>query len=552
MSIWDAPEPGADPRRPAAAALLGALCALLAGCGADTPPAGEPRVAQATAVAAPDRGRLVRSLALDPESLDPHRAESLQAGHVLRELFEGLVAEDAEGRPIPGAALAWSHDPEWRLWRFELRPEARWSDGRPLTAADWVASFRRALDPATGSRSARLLEPIRHAAAVRRGEAPPEALGVVAEGPLRLRIELEHPLPGLPALLALPIAFPVRLSAASAAPLGNGPFVLAERVPGSHLRLIPNPHFHAAAEVAIGELVYLPIEQASAGLARYRAGELDWLDELPATAAAALPPELAPELVVLPVLGTYYFGLNTTRPPLADPRVRLALALALDRDAIASLLGVPGRAAVTLVPPGVPEHRPQPPPWTGEPLAARQRRAQALLAAAGYGPGRPLRFELRHNTGEDHRRIAIAAAASWSRALPVEVRLHHEEFRSFLATRRRRETEMFRAGWVADLPDPLDFLALFRSGDPRNDCGFADPEFDALLARAEGEADPRRRAEWLAHAERRLLEAAPVIPVYHYVSRRLIRPWVRGWRPNPLDRHPSRWLRIEGRPAAAR
>lgn len=497
---------------------------------------------------------LRRSLALEPESLDPHRAESLQAGHVLRDLFEGLVTEDAAGGLIAGAAEAWQMEEDGRVLLFRLRPGLRWADGSPLRAADWVQSFQRALTPGTAAPQAMLLRPIRHAGAIIAGTLPPEALGVVALDERSLRIELERPTPGFLPLLAHPIAFPVRLRLNEDGdvvrlPVGNGPFRLAERILGSHLRLLKNPYYHAASEVRLEEVLYFPIERNQAVLARYRAGDIDWADEVPAAEVTALASEFPGELVVLPYLGTYFFGLNCTRPPFSDIRVRRALAMSLDSGKIAgAVLSIPERAARSFVPPDLKGYRPSLPDWSGITESERLALARQLLAEAGYGPHAPLRFELRFNTGDDHRRIALAAAALWQERLPVAVRLHHEEFRVFLDQRRRRQTEMFRAGWVADRADPSDFLELFRSDSPRNDTGFANPRYDQLLTAAAETSDAARRIALLAAAERLLLDEAVVIPLFHYASRRLIRPWVRGWQPNPLNRHPSRWLWIAEHP----
>lgn len=477
---------------------------------------------------------------------------------MLRDLFEGLVAEDPAGRLIPGAASSWEVEDGGRAYLFRLRPGARWSDGAPLRAADWVQSFRRAVAPETGARYAALLRPILHAEAILAGRLPPEALGVHASGEDLLRIELERPTPSFLSRLTHPIAFPVRLKRDEHGeplriPVGNGPFMLVERVLNSHLRLLKNPHYHAAAEVRLREVLYLPIERSQATLARYRTNDIDWADEIPATEAAALAAEFPGELLVLPYLGTYYFGLNASRPPFSDPRVRRALAMSLDSRRLSSAaLFAPRQAAYSFVPPTLEAYSPPRPSWAGLADEERLALARRLLAEAGYGEQRPLRFELRFNTGEDHRRIALAASALWREHLPVRVELHHEEFRVFLENRRRRATEMFRAGWVADLPDPADFLENFRSDSPRNDTAFSDPRFDRLLEAAATEPDEARRLALLGEAESILLEEAVVIPLFHYASRRLIRPWVRGWQPNPLDRHPSRWLWISAHPSPTR
>ncbi|MEQ1439425.1 peptide ABC transporter substrate-binding protein [Fontimonas sp. SYSU GA230001] len=492
----------------------------------------------------------------EPETLDPQRAEGVSAGNVLRDLFEGLTAIGADGRPRPAAASGWTISADGRLYTFRLRDHARWSNGDALTADDFVTGLRRAVTPATGAPSAQLLRPIRHAAAIADGRLPPEQLAVRALDAQTLQIELEAPATYLLGVLAQPLAFPVhapslrRHGDGFARPgrlVGNGAYRLEDWVVQSHIDLVRNPHYWNAARTAIERVRYLTTEDLHSEYKRYRAGELDITYEIPPGQAERIRRELPGQLRVAPYLGVYFYGLNLTRAPFRGrPQLRQALSMVIDRELIATrVLGGLALPAHGWVPPGTAGHEPQRPAWADWPYERRVAEARALYHAAGYTQAAPLDVEIRYNTHESHRRVATVIAAMWKQTLGVRAHLHNEEFKVFLYNRRlRRDTQVFRAAWMADFNDPLSFLGILHSAHGKNDSGWSDPSYDTLLERASAMVDPGQRAPLLAQAEAKILAEVPVIPIYFYVSKHLVSPRVRGWTDNVLDYHYSKDLSL--------
>lgn len=502
----------------------------------------------AIVVAAPAR-TLERGNGPEPDSLDPQRAQGLSAQQVLRDLYEGLLRDDAEGRLVPGAAASFEVLDGGREYRFTLRADARYSDGAAVTAQDFAYAFARALDPATAAPSAALLLPIAGAAGRLRGEAGP--LGVQALDASTLVIRLAAPRSDFLRRLALPLAMPVRRAEIEAHGMawtrpgrlvGNGAYRLREWTPQSTLTLERNPHYRRAAEVAIDSVRYHVTEDASAERKRFLAGELHLTETLPPGQLERLRARHAGELVVAPAYATFYLGYNLRQRKLADPRLRAALSLAIDRAVLVQHISGNGESpAWSLIPPGAGAGARM--AEAGLAAAARERRARELYAAAGHSRERPLQLELRYNTSLANRRIGLAVAAMWQQVLGVDVRLRNEEWKVFVQTRRAGVlTEVFRGGWFADYVDPLNFLEPLRADSALNTLGWRDPEFDALLDLAAADPGPER-ARILAAAEQRLLDAHALIPLFHYSSKHLVSRELCGFRAHPLDHHPSEFLR---------
>ena len=467
-----------------------------------------------------------RGLGPSPDTLDIHRAQGLSAFNLLRDLHEGLLTRDAAGRPMPGIARAWTVEDDARRWRFDLDPQARWSDGRAIVAADFVRGFERARDPATASPTAGWLEPI---SAIRALDAR------------QLEIELHRPLPWFEELLTLPVTFPWP---GEGRDVYSGPFRLVERVPGSVFRLARNTHYREADRVAPGGVTWHVTEDPSAELARFRAGELHATETVPPGRIDWLREQLGDALHISPYLGSFYLVFNLRQAKFADPRVRQALALAIDRRLLTErVLGAGELPAERLVPPGLPGWPDVAP--EGLDLDARLARARALLREAGHGRGNPLEVELRFNSSLAHRRLAVAVAAMWKQHLGVRTRLINEEWKVFVTNRRHgRITEIVRGGWIADWADPAHFLDNFHSDSPLNYAFLSDPDLDRLLEAARSQRGPGRTAT-LVEAEQRLLDRHAIIPLYYYVSRHLVDPDLRGWQDNVMDIHLSRWLDLE-------
>lgn len=508
--------------------------------------------------------RLERGNGPEPSTLDAHRCPEVACANILRDLYEGLVTEDAQGRLVPGMATRWEASDDGLRWTFHLADGLRWSNGEPLTDADIVASFRRAFAPATAAPFATHFDAIANAGAVQRGALPPDRLGVAAPGDGTIVFTLTRSA-DLPRLLTLPLAWPVHLpsvathGARHTRPgnlVGNGAYRLVDWLPQATLTVARNPHYPRPP--AIDEVRFHVTEDAASELKRYEAGGLHITETLPPQPLPALRARFGSQLRISPYLGSFWLGMNTTRPPLRDaPGVREALSLAIDRGILTRhVTGLGEQPAWGIVPPGVGGYVPAALPWRdGAPRdgggtwdqAAREARARVLYAQAGYSDARPLEIEIRYNTSTPHRRLALAVAAMWREVLGARVTLRNEEWKVFVGTRRQRVvTQVFRGGWIADVDDPRNFLALFRKDDAANWSGVDDSDFERLMAAADAASTLEARARLLQQAEARVLALHAVIPVYTYTSKHLVRPEVRGFEANALDRHPSRFLSLEG------
>ncbi len=504
-------------------------------------------------------GRVLnRGLGAEPESLDPHRSRSSEAGDVQRDLGEGLTGYTADGRLEPRAAGDWQVSEDGLEYRFFLRPEARWSNGDPVTAEDFVYSFRRLVDPATAAFYSQSIIDVENAAAIVAGEKPLAALAVVAAGEHELVIRLRRPTPYFLALLTHPSMFPVHRPSiekhgdAHARPgnlVSNGAYRLVAWDLGSVIELERNPHYWNDEATAIDRVRYLLVPEAQVELNRYRAGELHITDQVPLESFAQVRAERPDELRVAPYLSIYYYGLNLERPPFRDnPELRRALSMAIDREVLTELILGRGEApAWGWVPPGVDSYEGQRFAYADMDRDERHAAALAAFEAAGYSRGQPLEVEIRYNTSETHQRIALAIQSMWRDVLGVEATLINEEFHVLLSNMRAMEvTEVFRSSWSGDYNDAHTFLDVLRSDASSNMTGYASDEYDALLARAAEQTDPDVRRRYLQDAERLLLRDHPVIPIYFIVSKHLVSPTVRGWEDNVLDYHYSQHLSLAG------
>ncbi|MCS6818080.1 MAG: peptide ABC transporter substrate-binding protein [Blastocatellia bacterium] len=546
----------------------------------------------------------------DPASLDPHRAPGSVEEQILINLFEGLTEYDPVTLdPIPAVAEAWEVNERATRFRFRLRRSARWSNGRPVTAWDFVYSWRRALAPETASPNAYLLYYIRNAEAyntgkvkvrdrrtgrfltdalgrelmlapeelerIRRGDVPPEArhlhelrrrlsahsweavtlsaadVGVRALDDVTLEVEMEASTAFFLKLTAIGVYRPVprevveRYGRAWTRPehiVSNGPFRLVEFTPGRRVVLEKNPLYWDAARVRLQRAIFYPYDEATTLLNLYKAGELDVL------VSGLLPPYALRRLrqkqdyVSGPYLLSYFLLVNVRRSPLSDRRVRRALALAIDRERLCRrLLAAGQQPSGTFTPSDFQGAYPRPSGIGYDPERARQ-----LLAAAGYPEGRGLRFRFLYNTGALHAQIAEALQADWRRIFPfIRVELVNQEWQVYLNTVRLGEFDIARRSFSADFSDPTSFLDSMLSTSPNNPTGWANPEYDRLVQQANAEPDVRQRMALLARAEEVLLDDLPIIPIYSSVTSFLLKPYVRGWYANVLDRHPLKFVAIE-------
>ena len=507
---------------------------------------------------------LERALSTEPESLDPQKSRSVEAADVLRDIGEGLVTYDAAGELVPGTAESWEIAGDGLTYTFRIRPEARWSNGDPVTAADFVFGLQLLIDPATAAFYAAELSSVVNAAAVIAGEVAPTELGVSAPDERTFVISLVRPTPYLLSLLTHPSTFPVHRGsverhgeafARTGNLLSNGAYVLVGREPGAILELHRNTHYWNDAETSIDVVRHHVVTQELAQFQRYRAGELHLTSTVPPENFGQIRLEYGDELRIAPTLGVYYYGFNLTKPPFAgNPELRQALSMAIDREVLVEAITGRGEApAYSWVPPGVRNYEPVQLPYAGLSRQERTAIAQSLYRKAGYSKENPLRFELRYNTSDTHQKIALAMQAMWRTVLGAEAAIVNVEFQVLLDQMREREiTEAFRASWFGDYNDANSFLAIMRSDSAANIPGYSNLEFDALMRSAGEQLDLDRRRLYLEEAERVLLADHAVIPLYFYVSKHLVKPAVRGWQDNILNYHYSQHLSLDGAEQDAR
>ena len=505
---------------------------------------------------APTVATLNRGLVSDPESIDPHKARSTQAAEVLRDIGEGLITYSANAELVGGVAESWEISEDGLIYTFKLRDNARWSNGDPVTAEDFVYSLRRLVDPATAAFYASAIAGIVNTTAIVAGELPPEELGASAPDSQTLVLTLEQPTPYLLSLLTHPSTFPVHRASVEqfgddfTRPenlLSNGAYKLESREAASVLRLRRNELYWNNAATSIDAVDYHVITQEMTELNRFRAGELDITGSVAADSFATVREQYADELHVTPYLGVYYYGFNLSKPPFKDnPRLRQALSMAIDREALVEKVTGRGEvAAYSWVPPGVNNYEPIRFSYADMSQDERNATARRLYREAGYSDDNPAQIEIRFNTADIQRRIALAIQSMWAETLGVETTLVNEEFQVLLANMREAEiTQVFRSSWIGDYNDAHTFLSILQSDSPANMPRFVNELFDQRMRDAAAQTDLHKRRLYLEEAERVLLREHPVIPLYYYVSSHLVSPRVQGWGDNILDYHYSQHLSL--------
>ena len=505
-----------------ASALVGSLALAIAGC-------------TGTTSSTESTFRLV--LSNEPPTLDWSLATDSVSITVIENLMDGLTRFDDELRAVPAIASSWDVSDGGRRYVFHLRPGVTWSDGRPVTAADFEYAWKRLLDPRTAAQYAYFLYPIANAKAYNTGKLTDASIvGVRARSDSELEVLLEEPLVYFPSLTTFMVTFPQRRDLIERHGdrwtdpghlVTNGPFRLREWRHEYRLVLEANSGYYGGRPRVDRVNMYV-VNERTTELTLYQTGDLDY---------AQLPPEAiptfegTPEHRRLPILRGYYVGFNVAKPPFTDPRVRRAFALAIDREEFPKILRGGELAARSWVPPGMPGYEPD----VG--LGYDPQRAIALLAEAGYPEGRGLpAVEYVYNTGPVNTLIAENLQAQWKRALGIDVRLDNVEWKVYLKRLEQDAPPMFRLGWGADYPDPDNFLALFTADSGNNHTRWANQGYDDLVARAASEPDPGRRLAMYREAQRILTELdVPIVPLFTHSQNILVKPWVRGFDLNAME-----------------
>ncbi len=487
-------------------------------------------------------------------TLDPGLIEDVDSSHIARQLFEGLYNQDPEGNIVPGVALDHTVSEDGLTYTFNLRPEARWSNGEPVTANDFVYAWRRAADPATASPYSWYIDLMKVAGAseIVAGQAAPDTLGVRAVDDNTLEVTLTQPIPYFPQMVTHTTTFPVLQSnleefgdqwTQPGNMVGNGAYTLSERVPQERTVLTRNENYWDNANTIIEQVNFLVINDETQALTRYLADELDATD-VPIGQFPRLSQERPDEVHAVPLLCTYYYAVNlrdNAPAALLDVRVREALNLAIDRDVIATnILGAGQRPAYTLTHWATAGWEVPELPVATMTQEERNARAQELLAEAGYGPeGEPLTFEIIYNTDQAHQQLAVAIGQMWKQTLGIDTTLANQEWQTFLDTRRDGNFEIARAAWCADYNEASTFLDLMTSNNESNDPRYESPEYDALIEQSRTAEDPLPLYQ---QAEQLLATDMPILPIYFYSKDFLLDAAIKGY---PFENAQENWYARE-------
>lgn len=524
-------------------ALALSLAALTA-CGGDKPADKDTHAAAATSGEMAESQELTINNGAEPESLDPHKISGVPESNIIRQIMVGLTSTDPDGNTMPGMAESWE-SADNKVWTFKLR-DANWSNGDPVTAEDFVYSLQRVLTPETASPYASYLADAKvvNAQDIIDGKAEPSTLGVKAIDEKTLEITLSEPVPYFPDVMIHTSVKPVHK--ATVEQFGdkwtnpenivvNGPYTVNEWNVNDKIVLTRNEAYFDNANTKINKVTVLPISENTSDVARYKAGEIDMTyNELPPEQFTKLQEEFGDEVHVSPFLCTYYYEFNTVKPPFDDVRVRRALALALDRNTITDKVLAQGQTpAYQFTPPATQGSVNNSPEWEALDQAARVEQAKKLLTEAGYNESNPLKFELLYNTNENHKKIAVAASALWKQALGdnmINVTLTNQEWKTYLDTRRNGNYDVSRAGWCGDYNEASTFLNIVKTGNSNNHGKYSSQNFDSLMNQTlKAGVDNAKRSELYNQAEAQLDADMPLIQIYHYISPRMIKPYVNGF-----------------------
>lgn len=495
-----------------------------------------------------EKQTLVRNNGSEVQSLDPHKIEGVPESNINRDLFEGLLISDVDGKPSPGVAEKWENK-DFKVWTFHLRKDAKWSDGTPVTAQDFVYSWQRLANPNTASPYASYLQygHIVNIDDIIAGKKPITDLGVKALDDHTFEVTLSEPVPYFYKLLVHSSVSPVPRAAVEkfgekwtqpANIITNGAYKLKDWVVNERIVLERNTNYWDNAKTVINQVTYLPISSEVTDVNRYRSGEIDMTyNNMPIELFQKLKKEIPNEVHVDPYLCTYYYEINNQKAPFNDVRVRTALKLALDRDIIVNKVKNQGDLpAYSFTPPYTDGAKLVEPEWFKWSQEKRNEEAKKLLAEAGYTAEKPLTFDLLYNTSDLHKKLAIAAASIWKKNLGANVKLENQEWKTFLDTRHQGNYDVSRAGWCADYNEPTSFLNMVLSDSSNKTVHYKSPAFDKLIADTLKVTDEAQRSELYSKAEQQLDKDSAIVPVYYYVNARLVKPWVGGYSgKDPMD-----------------
>lgn len=489
----------------------------------------------------------------EPGSLDPHLVTGTWENNIVGDLFVGLLTEAVDGKIIGGAAEKWDVSSDGKTYTFYLRKNGKWSDGKPLTAQDFVFSFRRILNPKLAAKYASILYVIKNAEALNTGKIKGmEKLGIKAVNDYTLQITLEAPTPYFLSLLTNFTTFPVPQHVVEKFDkdwikpqnmVSNGAYKLAEWKSQSYIKALKNDFFYDSANVKIKEVYYYPTEDSASALKRFRAGELDMNGNFPLEQYQWLKENMPNETKVFPQQGIYHYVINHRLKKFQDKRVREALSLAVDLDTLINKVVQNGSVMAESFVPPLKGYKPAVVPFKEMPMPQRIIRAKKLLQEAGYSKEKPLTVKISYNTSEAHKKIAVAIASMWKK-IGVESELLNSEAAVHFAELALGHFEIGRRGWIAEYPDAQALLRLLLP-NKLNAGQYNNEKFNRKMQEAANTLDLKKRAKIMQEAEQIALDDFAVIPIYFYVSTNLVSSHVKGWQVNSRDVHRTRWMSKE-------
>jgi oligopeptide transport system substrate-binding protein len=535
---------------PASALLLGAAL-LTTGC-----------VRRATKVAQGNKDQIIHfGNGGEPSDLDPQLIQGVPEHNIIKALFEGLVTlHPKDLSPQPGQAERWEVSPDGKTYTFYLRANAKWSNGDPVTAEDFVKSYERILNPKLAAPYADMLQIIEGGAEYNSGKLTDFAkVGVKALGPQKLQITLKAPASYFLSMLNHDAWYPVPMGTIEkngkkfdkgnrwTRPeniVSNGAFVLKDWKQQQEIVVVKNPKYWDVNQVRLKEIHFYPIESNDAEERAFRAGQLHTTNTVP-TDKIDFYKASGSSLRIEPYYGAYYYRVNIDKskeknPALLDARVRRALSMSINRESLVKNVTRAGQIpAYSLTPPGPAGYRPKN-TTKYDPDGARR-----LLSEAGFPGGKGIpKISVLINTNEDHKKVAEAIQQMWKKELGVDVEIVNQEWKVYLSSQSALDYQICRAAWIGDFPDPNAFLDIMRSGSGNNETGFANPDFDKLIVDS-WSASSAARIDILQKAEGILMQEMPVIPIYFYTRNYLIVSSVKGWYPNLLDDHPWKYIYLD-------
>lgn len=520
--------------------VLGALTA----CGKDNGKTDDPNAKQGESENKkdskdiPSGGKVTHNLAADPKTIDPALNAAVDGHQVIQSVFEGLFRIDENEKAVPGIAEKYEVSEDGTKYTFHLR-DAKWSDGQPIKASDFVFAWKRVLDPKTAAEYAYQMYYLKNAEKINKGELPIDQLGVKAVDDKTIEVNLEAPTAYFLELLAFPTYMPVREDIVTKDPegwalnmatyIGNGPFKVKDWKHDDVMTLVKNENYYDADKVKLDEIDYVFIVEASTAFSAFQTGEIDYMESVPAEQIEKLKADKDPNFKIFPYLGDYFYCFNVNSEPVNKVQVRKALAYAIDRTQIVEKVTKAGQLpAAGFTPTGIPMSDGKDFQKTagdyGMPKdGSKIEEAKKLLAEAGYpnGQGFP-KIELLYNTGEAHKAIAEAIQAMWKENLGIEVELRNEEWKVFQTSRQNKQYTVARHGWIGDYVDPMTFLDMWVTGGGNNDAGYSNPKYDEQIQIAKTTTG-EKRDKALLEAEKILMEDMPVMPIYYYTNAVLMR-----------------------------